>query len=132
MLAILTALRIDGTIQSSWWVVFSPIWCSIAFRMAQVVHAWIRRRALPKHDETDGPPTSPPPTASLFENNEDQEKQRTRMSGLELGCTILCINVLTSPFYILALRLQSDDFSSFFVLLPWLCIVSGYIHSYYY
>ncbi|CAK4719806.1 unnamed protein product [Aphanomyces euteiches] len=57
------------------------------------------------------------------DGNEDESDEQDSPSLLGLICIFLGIFIFMSPFFILAYRLQSADFSAFYVLLPWLIIV---------
>ncbi|ETW10469.1 hypothetical protein H310_00766 [Aphanomyces invadans] len=101
---VLVAFKLDDALDISWWVAFVPVWIYTATLVVPHVLAYVR------HKKT-APST----------NSADDTSAGPSLGGLL--CLIVGTLVFMSPFFILAYRLQSGDFSSFYVLLPWLIVV---------
>ncbi|RHY71720.1 hypothetical protein DYB30_000731 [Aphanomyces astaci] len=91
---VLVAFKLDHTIDTSWWITFIPVWIYIATLVVP-------------HKADD--------------HQHDDGASEASLGGLL--CVLLMTLVFMSPFFILAYRLQSAEFSSFYVLLPWFIVV---------
>ncbi|KAH9102065.1 hypothetical protein LEN26_015587 [Aphanomyces euteiches] len=102
----LVAFKLDKSLDVSWWIVFVPVWIYV---FTLLIQTYARRNKQKERRSNDG--------------NEDESDEQDSPSLLGLICIFLGIFIFMSPFFILAYRLQSADFSAFYVLLPWLIIV---------
>lgn len=123
----LIALKIDGTLaDASWWVVFIPVWVYVAYFCVGPLVQYFKLRARKQAHMTRKPnePQQESHDAYTRESVHDEDEDlNTRNPFIETFFTLLLIAVLTSPYFILAARLQSGTFSAIYVLLPWLILV---------
>lgn len=104
-LVCLVAMRIDDTITVSWWIVLLPLWIHFGVCILKLIQAYRL-------------------SAHQAQEQSDEEKAPSKAA---LVCEIIGLGIICSPFFILASRLQSGDFSSFYVVLPWLIIVGLFV-----
>ncbi|KDO16934.1 hypothetical protein SPRG_21939 [Saprolegnia parasitica CBS 223.65] len=104
--ALLVALKIEDIITCSWWIVFLPVWIYVITLVVPHIQTYLRRKHRMAH---------------LEEGNGHEDELAPSLFGL--FCVFVGVFAAMSPFFILAYRLQSGDFSSFYVLLPWLIMV---------
>ncbi|ETW05436.1 hypothetical protein H310_03201 [Aphanomyces invadans] len=98
VLVVLVGLKVDGTIDGSWWLVFLPVWIYMALSLCSTVRSVVVASRLTADSTPNG-----------------------KTSGVV--CMVVTSCIMFSPFVVLAARLEGS-FSSFYVLLPWL-IVAG-------
>lgn len=120
--AILLALKVDGSLDASWWLVFIPVWLYVAFFVSFPVRKYFRAKAKAKEPKAE--PRQQTHDAYTRESvTEEEDEAVSKYPALDALCTILVIGALMSPFFILSARLQDGSFSSIYVLLPWLIVV---------
>ncbi|OQS06982.1 hypothetical protein THRCLA_00992 [Thraustotheca clavata] len=102
--ALLIAFKVQDDLSCSWWLVFIPVWIYVFTLLIPHIQLYVRRRH-----------------GHVHHSNEEEELGPPSLAGLL--CVVVGIFCGMSPFFILAYRLQSGEFSSFYVLLPWLIIV---------
>eukprot|EP00644_Phytophthora_capsici_P017473 jgi/Phyca11/510813/fgenesh2_kg.PHYCAscaffold_67_\ len=122
---VLLGLKVDDNLgDSSWWLVFIPVWLYVAFFVSFPVRKYIRAKAKAKEPKSDSPRQQHTHDAYTRESvTEDEDEAVSKFPLLDALCTILIICALMSPFFILSARLQDGSFSSIYVLLPWLIVV---------
>ncbi|TMW65271.1 hypothetical protein Poli38472_007913 [Pythium oligandrum] len=100
---LLIALRIDGTLgNTSWWVVFAPVWISFEFTLLVFLTNVVRLQVL----------------IAFFSH-----LKLFSPHFLVLAFIGLCL--VMAPFFVLAARLQSGSFSSFYILVPYFVLAGG-------
>ncbi|KDO33842.1 hypothetical protein SPRG_01721 [Saprolegnia parasitica CBS 223.65] len=97
---ILLALRIDGVITVSWWLVFLPVWLLLALLAAPLLRAMTMRPPA-------GDGEAPAPSYGMH------------------ACLLLGLLALVSPFVLLAARLETSIQTSLYVLLPWFLVAGA-------
>lgn len=122
---VLLGLKVDGSLnETSWWLVFLPVWLYIAFFVSFPVRKYLR--AKPKTKEPNVKSSTQQQAHDAFAREsvtDDDDEAASKYPLLDALCTVSVIGVLSSPFFILAARLQDGTFSSLYVLLPWLILV---------
>ncbi|TDH72102.1 hypothetical protein CCR75_001252 [Bremia lactucae] len=121
--AVLLGLKIDGDLKdTSWWLVFIPVWLYIGFFLSFPVRKYVRGKTRTPKPE---PETSPQQHDAYTRESvaKDEDEAVAKFPLLDALCTISVILALMSPFLILSARLQNGSFSTIFVLLPWLILV---------
>ncbi|KAI9917063.1 hypothetical protein PsorP6_018233 [Peronosclerospora sorghi] len=124
--AALLGLKVDNKLgDTSWWLVFTPVWLYAAFFMSFPVRKYIRAKTKTKKAKSSSPREQQTHDAftreSVTEEHEDEAVSKFPL--LDALCTILVICALMSPFFILSARLETGSFSSIYILLPWLILV---------
>ncbi|ETK82156.1 hypothetical protein F441_12659 [Phytophthora nicotianae CJ01A1] len=121
---VLLGLKVDGSLDASWWVVFIPVWLYVAFFVSFPIRKYFRAKAKAKEPKSNSPRQSHTHDAYTRESvTEEEDEAVSKFPLLDALCTILVIGALMSPFFILSARLQDGSFSSIYVLLPWLIVV---------
>lgn len=119
----LLALKIDGELgDASWWLVFLPVWLYLVYFFSLPIKRYLRVRAKNKGAKP-ADPAQPTHDAYTRESVHEEEEGSSKYPLLDVFCTIGCIAVVASPYFILTSRLDSGSFSAFYVLLPWFIIV---------
>ncbi|ETN05540.1 hypothetical protein, variant 3 [Phytophthora nicotianae INRA-310] len=121
---VLLGLKVDGSLDASWWVVFIPVWFYVAFFVSFPIRKYFRAKTKAKEPKSNSPRQSHTHDAYTRESvTEEEDEAVSKFPLLDALCTILVIGALMSPFFILSARLQDGSFSSIYVLLPWLIVV---------
>ncbi|DAZ95656.1 TPA: hypothetical protein N0F65_002453 [Lagenidium giganteum] len=123
----LLACKIDGDFpNASWWLIFLPVWLYIGYFVYQPVKRYFKAKAALKNPNK--PVEQQTHDAYTRDSTTDPEDDvASKHPKLDLLCSILVIGVITSPFFILAARVQSGSFSTIYaglVLLVICCAIS--------
>lgn len=123
---VLVSLKIDGDLgTTSWWLVFLPIWLYLGYFASFPVKRYLRVRAKAKNPKPTAESSLPTHDAYTRESvpGEHDDDMGSKYPLLDVCCTITCIAIVASPYFILTSRLEDGSFSAFYVLLPWFIIV---------
>lgn len=110
---LLVTAKLDGDLGSiNWWLIFIPIWTVIGHQILQPMLKYrltiLEARQKKNATEADRSPSS---------------QESPSVSIADVIYPLVGISVLASPYVLLSARLQSEHFSTLFIILPWLVLV---------
>lgn len=121
---LLPVLKIDGDITSSWWVVFIPWWAVFLRFLWAIVKRYMHNKrhagdARPVPDEPSHDHDAFTRESSTHEDRDEPSKHPL----MDAVWSLVLLGVFSTPFFLLAARLEGADFSTLYILLPWFIVV---------